>query len=242
MAKKQGKRNKCTYCPADATTRDHVPPQCLFAKPLPSDLITVPCCQVCNQRASKDDEYFRTTLAMRDDLFDLPEVNSLAESALRSFARPAQQGLARKLLQTARPIERYSNGGLYLGRGVSYTVENTRLTSVVSRTIKGLFFARSGKRLPINYECVAYIEEGLSNINQPTRAQLKKICDITQSTAPNIIGGEVFQYWWKAAENDPCTTFWVLLFFGRVGFIGMTAPRDRLPRSKRTKTAQANNL
>src|SRR5437016_4846066 len=41
------------------TTRDHVPPKNLFPRPRPSSLVTVPCCEKCNNRFSKHDEYFR---------------------------------------------------------------------------------------------------------------------------------------------------------------------------------------
>jgi hypothetical protein len=46
-----------------AETRDHIPPKSLFPKPRPSDLITAPCCFLCNNRNSRSDEYFRLMMA-----------------------------------------------------------------------------------------------------------------------------------------------------------------------------------
>ena len=40
-------------------TKDHVPPKSFFSKPRPRNLITVPCCRICNQEFSKDEEAFR---------------------------------------------------------------------------------------------------------------------------------------------------------------------------------------
>ncbi len=54
----------CIYCGRPAEDGDHVPPQCIFPRPLPADLITVPSCRVCNRRFSVDDEYFRDALAL----------------------------------------------------------------------------------------------------------------------------------------------------------------------------------
>lgn len=56
----------CYACAEPATTREHVPPRCLFpeSKDLPTgldlrrDLITVPSCAVHNAGKSRDDEYF----------------------------------------------------------------------------------------------------------------------------------------------------------------------------------------
>ena len=54
------KIKQCYLCQATETlTRDHVPPENLFPMPLPSDLITVPCCKSCNSGFSKIDEQFR---------------------------------------------------------------------------------------------------------------------------------------------------------------------------------------
>jgi hypothetical protein len=53
---------RCYLCgTADNLTREHIPPKCLFPKPVPSDLRlhTVPCCYICNNSASQDDEYLR---------------------------------------------------------------------------------------------------------------------------------------------------------------------------------------
>src|ERR1019366_2356818 len=54
------KIKQCYLCQATETLiRDHIPPENLFPRPLPSDLITVPCCKSCNLGFSKIDEQFR---------------------------------------------------------------------------------------------------------------------------------------------------------------------------------------
>ena len=57
-------RTRCAYCGEPATTYDHVPPQCLYTRPLPSNLVTVPACAACNNGASKDDAEFRNHLSI----------------------------------------------------------------------------------------------------------------------------------------------------------------------------------
>jgi hypothetical protein len=44
---------------AKKLSRDHIPPKSFFRPPLPTNLITVPCCKKCNESFSLDDEAFR---------------------------------------------------------------------------------------------------------------------------------------------------------------------------------------
>ena len=72
--KKPKNYGECVYCGREAQlTSDHIPPKNLFPKPRPSNLITVPSCKRCNRSASKDDEYLRLVLVMREDVFSRSE-------------------------------------------------------------------------------------------------------------------------------------------------------------------------
>ena len=56
---------KCYLCGSiENLTRDHIPPKCLFPKPRPNNLYTLPCCYACNNGASKDDEYLRLATSL----------------------------------------------------------------------------------------------------------------------------------------------------------------------------------
>ena len=55
----------CIYCLKKiADTKNHIPPQSIFDKPLPKNLISVPSCFECNNSASTDDEYFRIVITI----------------------------------------------------------------------------------------------------------------------------------------------------------------------------------
>jgi hypothetical protein len=52
--------DRCYLCGSTTQlTRDHVPPKGFFPTPLPSNLITVSCCQACNASYQLDDEAVR---------------------------------------------------------------------------------------------------------------------------------------------------------------------------------------
>jgi len=59
----------CYYCGSIATTKEHVPPKCLFpevkdiGKNYRDNLITVPSCDLHNGKKSKDDEFLMVSLA-----------------------------------------------------------------------------------------------------------------------------------------------------------------------------------
>src|SRR5271168_5407862 len=86
----------CIYCgDARELTRDHVPPRCLFSKPRPNDLVTVPCCVACNRALSRHDEYFRIAMTTGIDREKFPKENAYSVRAINNLIRPASQGFAR---------------------------------------------------------------------------------------------------------------------------------------------------
>lgn len=233
MAKSKRRVGRCVHCgKRRRLTDDHVPPALLFPRPRPSDLITVPACRECNGGASGDDEYFRWAITARHDVGDLPEVQQVTPAVLRGLARPQARGFLESVFQSITGVEVKSPAGLYLGTVPGYMVSLRRLDKVVCRTITGLFYREFGRRLPNGYEATAYIEDGLRRVDPASLEQLRRWCSIVQGRPPKTIGGSVFSYWFQSAEGDRHTTFWVLLFYQKVGFVGMTAPTRLIPRKR----------
>src|SRR5262245_41527341 len=113
---------QCIYCgEIRELTDDHIPPKNLFAKPRPNDLIEVPSCKVCNGGASKDDEYFRLMLTLRDDTFDHPEVQKVLPTVFRSLTKPNKVGFSQSLFQSIRILDVTASGGLFLGSRPTYS-------------------------------------------------------------------------------------------------------------------------
>ena len=76
----QHKIKWCYLCRAtENLTRDHVPPENLFPKPKPSNLITVPCCKTCNEGFSKLDEQFRAFVS------SAANVTEIGKMVMRSY-------------------------------------------------------------------------------------------------------------------------------------------------------------
>jgi len=100
MSANAANSQECVYCGATGClTRDHVPPKAIFSKPLPSNLITVPACAKCNSAASNDDEYFRLSLQVRDQMESHPDVIRSRPVLLRSLEKPQKAGMRNALIK-----------------------------------------------------------------------------------------------------------------------------------------------
>lgn len=133
----------CCYCgDAAATTRDHIPPKAIFNKPRPSDLITVPCCFKCNNRASRDDEQFKAYLGMH-----VAHKSEESEQLFKKGVLPTvrhNHSLRRAILKSMKPVNLFSRSGIYLGRGASVPWNNIAHDNTIERLVRGLFYHHSG--------------------------------------------------------------------------------------------------
>ena len=109
-------RNICAYCGSkENLTDDHVPPKNLFPKPRPSNLISVPACTSCHSNTSKDDEYFRIKLCLRDDAGNHPSARTNWDSIFRSLKRDKAKGLKKQFFKDIKKVRLRTSSGLYLG-------------------------------------------------------------------------------------------------------------------------------
>lgn len=228
--RKPHKTGECAYCGRiTPITDDHVPPQNLFAKPRPSNLIKVPSCKEChseNKQVSQDDEYFRLMLTLREDIANHPDVEQILPVVLRSLARPDKVGFAKSLLKSIKEVNVRTQRGLYLSSKPSYDVNLARLDNVAKRIAKGLFYYETGHRLPDEYEVVAYSESGLRNLTDDVKQDLQAIIiHPLMSNVPKIIGKQVFSYRVSYSDTDANVSVWLFIFYERVAFLCMTLPQ-----------------
>ena len=219
---KVSSKKTCVYCGSRRKiSKDHIPPKCLFLKPLPKDLITVPSCRKCNNAASKDDEYFRATIVLRRDAGEHPEASKVANKVWRSFQRPEAKGLNRLLLDNVMSFFYQNEQGFY-EPGASYNVDLQRLDLVASRIVRGLFWKEFHERLPDDYEASAYNDSGIQHMDENQLGIFRTVLE-GRST---IVGNKVFRYWKSVAPEDKYSTVWILLFYESVYFLCFTLPKS----------------
>lgn len=120
--------------PPDGKTKDHVPPKALFQPPLPTNLVTVPCCFRCNNKHSGFDERLRILASLP---FDRSETGqSVLEKRVLggTLAKGRQMQFVEKLAASMQPVPGHSD--LTLVRADAKEFEEG-----IIRITKGLLFA-----------------------------------------------------------------------------------------------------
>jgi len=119
-------------------TKDHVPPKSIFPRPLPSDLITVPCCKKCNKNFQNDDQYFTTLLSLRANMQESARGTALLERNMRGLRRIEERKFRHYLRNSLTLIPVVSDGGIYLGNAPGIRIDFARLKCIMIRITKAL--------------------------------------------------------------------------------------------------------
>jgi hypothetical protein len=206
----------CVYCGAqNPETKDHVPPKGIFPPPRPSNLITVPCCSKCHDGTSKDDEYFRDMIALRDDVHNHPKIQNIIPKIMKSLAKPAKQKYATSLLTGTKTKRLITPNGLYVGNGIFFDVEISRLDKVVERTVKGLFWHEKKIAYPVNGIVKSYYTDYLKNLDDDFIEEMAKYFN---NSIYREIGDGILKYY-MAKGDDDFNEIWIMNFFDKVVFL-----------------------
>lgn len=215
----RGSQGVCVYCGKTAMlTPDHVPPKSLFLSPRPSNLITVPSCTNCNGGASKDDEYFKNAIILRDDVAIHPDVPQLLKEVMASLRRPEQENFTCAFLQKMTPVNLTTRTGLFVGRTMVMDVSGRRIRRVLNRTIRGLYYHERRERLPTDCLVMSLPDARLPN---------PRIMDLLVEQPPKTIGNGIFSYRSMVTEEEQFASVWLLIFYGVVTVVAMTMPPTR---------------
>lgn len=222
---------KCVYCDeGEASTVDHIPPKCLFAKPRPSNLITVPCCEPCNSKFSPDDEYFRTAMAFRWDVSQHPSSGPIHAAALRSISRSVASKFSELFTKSVESAPLITPSGLYLGEGGRFECDMTRIYAVVARIVRGLHYKKTGVPLPQSRGVMVLDNESLEQFAPLQRGEILKSMAPMLQGRPEVFGDENFLFFWRKSQNN-VDSEWFLVFFSYVIFLGVTGDAAEIGRA-----------
>jgi hypothetical protein len=208
-------------------TDDHVPPESLFAKPRPSNLVKVPSCRLCNSGASMDDEYFKLNLTLRADVVNHPDIKQTLPTVLRSLTKPRKLGFAKSFALGLREIYLVNHAGAIVGKTGAYNVDLARLDKVIARITKGLFYHERGIRLPDNYDVRSFSDAGLQDATADLKSDLQKlIIEPLMTQSARVVGSNTFVYRVAFTDIDPIASAWLLRFYERVSFLSLINKTD----------------
>jgi len=189
-------------------------------------MITVASCLECNRDVSMDDEYFRTTIALRADVQDHPAAAEVYASAMRGLRRRGATGLAGELTRQSRYVEKRTASGIIAAHQGTLEVDLGRLDRVAERTVQGLFRHHYHSRLFPDYVVRSFSLCGLTGMTERVREKLLRTMRDLLSTPETDVGAGAFRYWRVVADDRPHVTSWLLLFFDRVSFLVFSVPRS----------------
>lgn len=221
-------KKACVYCcQAVATTRDHVPPAGIFAKPRPQCLATVPACATCNHEAAQDDEYFRTVLTLKRESFWHPDVQSNLPSVLRAFTKPAKLGFARSFFRDIRLFQLLTPSGLYVGSRWGFGVDWPRVERVLARVVRGLYFVKMGSTLPLGTRIITLPRDALDE--QVSRRLVRLLAHVLMRAEWHVLGRDTFTFMFGRSENDPRLSVWLFEFYRSFACACFTLPHLERP-------------
>jgi hypothetical protein len=191
------KEGECAYCGERRDlTEDHVPPQSLFGRPRPHNMIRVPSCSSCNGGFSKDDEYFQLVVKAGIDPKRFPKEIASSIETIKSLAKPRRLGFA---------VALYSNCRRNPAR---LKIDQKRIGAVLYRIIRGLFYHLTEVRLaPV----VTF--DFISIIDSPKLAAEYETTIAALTERLNTIGDGVFRYAFLQDEPLSLATVWLMTFY-----------------------------
>ncbi len=222
-------KKECAYCgKIGPVTKDHVPPKGIFVQPRPVNLITVPACHEChNQQTSRDDEYFRNSLIVREELSTHPDILNMQPLVMRSLLKPQKAGMFGEFINSLRLIEQVTPSGVFVKRTLGFEADMIRIRRVVQRTLNGLFYFHKKHRVPEGYDTLIFNEESLQQWPaEKVRYLTETIIEPLLSTNAVAIGDGAFCYRFCYHPDHQNSTVWILDFYRRARFIGLTVPPE----------------
>lgn len=205
----QHKIKWCYLCRGtENLTRDHVPPENLFPKPKPSNLITVPCCKSCNAGFSKLDEQFRVFVSTPVNVSDI------GKAVMRSKVFGGS-------LKKSPALKKQMAKDVFKGTVMTELGPFTVPLIAMDRAVLDPFFTRLTKGLLATfYPDVDYfgLKFGVTQLNQ-FGAQHPTFKGVTSILTADQRGDGIFRFWHGVAQEQRTAGMWVYQFYDAALFM-----------------------
>jgi hypothetical protein len=211
---KQGVLNRamCGYCGQRvATDREHVFPRNLYPESKANSRVqrlTIPSCNICNNRSSDDEAHFRNILVLAGE----PNKNcqELWETTVqRSFRQPDASRRIKDIDNVLRPVEVDGQA-----RHKVYPGEDARVVRIINKVIRGLshyhnvLSPMSESRVWVDVMRYPVPDEFLSEMMHAHREP------------------DIAEYRYSIIEDFGIQSGWLITFFERITFLGIISTEE----------------
>lgn len=199
----------CFNCGKPATTKDHIPPKCLFPKNPKGHLISVPACRECNESTALDDEYFAAALSTIWTVNPAPQ-EVWSQRFRRQISRPAYQGLRKRLISQIKPI------WLPSARGFAMTgicaADQERMDQSVRKIVRGLYYHHRRCQMPA--------DRVIDVLWRPS----DWLPDFACTCPLGVLEEKVFVYRYALASDELGLSMWWFAFYDSLLIMALVAP------------------
>lgn len=215
----------CYLCGRDADTVDHIPPKSFFPKPWPANLLTVPCCNKCNNRLSGLDEQMRVLLAADEHANDSAKQIRLQ----KIFTENSVKGKPfRTVATTLKSFPIIADGSLRMGHTVSAKTKD--LYHFVERIVRGLacdFYSDLYEPTDVVVvECISTVKFKDARSAADVDAVMQYISKIAPMMSHACFGDGVLDFLYQRANGG---TGWILSFYRGTTFMGVHSKHEPPP-------------
>ena len=201
-----------------ATTKDHIPPKCIFPSPRPVDIITVPACEECNEGTSAIDEEFRVFVSMFAGK-RTAEAERLWENQTLSTVKKNRR-LLDKATSACQPGYITSKHGIILGT-VDLVVWDDSMSQIIDKMIRGLYFYHFGQILADRVD-ITVKQVNILTMNDIERNNLR---ECLKPLPCNYVADGQFLYRYARANDNPLRSVWFFIFHSSLMVMGHTSSK-----------------
>jgi hypothetical protein len=210
----------CALCVAgEATTREHIPAELFFDRPLPGNLITVPSCAACNHGSQHEDEYLRAFMMLLRGHTPSPAIENVRSRAVRQLDREPR---LRAGFQEASELRWEAGPDGPPVVGLVTKPDRERLWKVLTKYARGLHFWSTGTILPI--EAPPSIERIFNREPRPADywEPLLAAAEYARGGTVVTIGVHAeFRYSFRAIDRGDALSAMVLDFYQSFPYVAM---------------------
>jgi hypothetical protein len=204
----------CVLCSsAHATTREHVPAQQLFDRPLPGDLITVPSCVPCNSGSQRDDEFLRSFLLLLRDAVPAEVTDRVRSRMIERLHRPDFPGLLNVFRQLSEiRIENRPAGPPV--PALFTRPDSGRLRNVLGKYARGLYYHVTHTAFPV--DAILSMERVFNMETRPPEYWTEMLAAFNYARANGWVSvgtGSEFRYAFRIPDRGPVLAAMVLEFY-----------------------------
>ncbi|MBN8493861.1 MAG: hypothetical protein J0M00_20820 [Burkholderiales bacterium] len=189
-------------------------------------MVTVYACCTCHDSYKLDDEYFRVTLSVRDDLPIGSDSQFLRDQTRKTLRDPAATAFRKAIRASTVRVPIHSPSGVYLGHATALKIDTARVKRTAERIVRGLYGKFLGHPLPQAYDLQVVLLDLQRDMSALKNPEVQEVLMLLGKCGKHRAFGQALDVWYATTDDDAHSSFWVIRLHGAFGFLGFTVPRD----------------